>query len=136
MIAIKRRAARRTDSLGVDEILVGDWQAVQSSHRAATRDELVGASGIRHRPLGDQRHHGVDLRVETIDLCQVRSQYIARRYLLLAKACHELHRAHGRDFVERFPRRLCRISARVCFEVHVSTYRDSPNCAAKRSTTD
>ena len=42
-----------------------------------TSEELVGAGGVGHRPLGDERDNGIDLRIDALDVRQVRSHYLA-----------------------------------------------------------
>ena len=87
---IERRAERRADAGGVDEILVRDRQAVQRTERAAARLLLVGLRRVGHRPVGDERDDRVDLRIDALDAREVRRHHLARRELLAPDARGEL----------------------------------------------
>ena len=97
VVAVERRAARRADARRVDEILVRDRQAVQHAERAAARRSLrrpCAASAIAL--LGDERDDGVDLRVDALDLRQVRGHDLARRHLLCGRAAPPARRRSSR----------------------------------------
>ena len=64
---VDRRAVGRPDAGGVVEILVCNWETVQ--HPAGW--PLVGHARLCQRPLADECHDRVDLRVDALDLGQV-----------------------------------------------------------------
>ena len=69
-------------------------------------EQLVGASRVGHRSLGDERHNRVHLRVDSLDLRQVCRHHLASGDLLLANSCGKLDRSQGCDLVAG--PRLCR----------------------------
>jgi hypothetical protein len=58
---------------------------------------LVGGARAIHRPLRDDRDDRVDLRVDAIDLREVRRQRLARRELLRADEARHLDSAQRAD---------------------------------------
>jgi hypothetical protein len=54
VIAKERRAVRRADASGLDEVLVSDPKPVEDSSRARLRRGLVETHGVGHRAFGDQ----------------------------------------------------------------------------------
>ena len=99
VIAVEGRAPGRANAGRVHEIFVRHGQAVQHADRPAARDDLVGTRRVGHRPLGHERDDRVDLRVDALDLRQVRGHHLARRNLLRAQQRGEFDRAEERDLI-------------------------------------
>ena len=79
VVLVDRRAERRADALVGTRSLCAIGQAVERAERLAARERLVGGARLRAAPVGDERHDRVDLRVDALDLGEVRLQHLGHR---------------------------------------------------------
>ena len=94
VVAVDRRAPRRANPLGRDEVLVGDGQPEEGADRVAPREGGVGRSRLRQRALRREGHDRVDLSVHAFDLGEVRAHHLDHRHLAGADARGQLRRGH------------------------------------------
>jgi hypothetical protein len=100
VVAEERRPVRRANPLGLDEVLVRDWQSVQRAARLPARELLVGGRGVCHRAIRDECHDRVDGGVHALDLGEVRLHDLACR--------HFLRTNHGRELGRRREAKVAR----------------------------
>ena len=92
VIAIDRRPPRRADAPGRDEILVRDRQPEQRARPFAARESRVLVPGVVERALGRERDDCVDLRVDALDLCEMRAHDFGDGDVAPADAFRQLDR--------------------------------------------
>ena len=98
--AVDRRPVGRPDACGVDEILVGDRQAVQDTGRRAPVESHGAAA---ERLLGDECHDRVHLRVDPLDLGEVRLHHLDGRELPRPQPAGQLRRVQKAEPVGHRP---------------------------------
>ena len=82
VIFIERRSKCSADAACFQQVLVRDWQTMQRAQRLLVRLHLIGLRGSVGGDFRHQSHDGINLRVYTLDLFQMRRQCFARRQLL------------------------------------------------------
>ena len=63
----------RADARGADEVLVGDGQAVERTHRFSPSEGIVGSARALQCALRKQRDDGVDRRIDAGDVLELRA---------------------------------------------------------------
>ncbi len=71
-----------------------DWQPVQRAERLASRGRFIQAQRVRTRLICHQRDDRVHLRIDALDLFQMRAQHIARGEF---PSPHAPHQVSGRQ---------------------------------------
>ena len=80
----ERRSKRGADAACFQQVLVRDRQAMQRPQSFFVRLHLIGLRGGVGGHFRHQSHDGIDLRIYSLDLFQVRGQRFARREFLRA----------------------------------------------------
>jgi hypothetical protein len=94
---------------------------------------LVRLSRVGHRAVGDERDDRVDLRIRSLDARQMRRHHLARRQLLAANPCRELHGRHLAELVGRVVREHDARSSPDAPWVPVAAFGSMPLSAAAPS---
>ena len=89
-VPVDGRAEGSADALGRKEVLVRHRQAMQRTELLLTRKGRVGCVGAIHRLLRREGNDGVDPRVDTLDLGQVRLHHLQGGELLRANETYQL----------------------------------------------
>ena len=92
MVLEERRAVGGANACGIDEVFVGDRQAVQRTQRLAMRLHLIGARCRCGCLVRNERDNGVHPGIDAIDLLEVLLKRFAGRKLLGADHGGHLNR--------------------------------------------
>ncbi len=134
VVAVERRAARRADSRGIDQILVRHRQAVQDADCFIAGQAFVRAGRVGHRALRRESDDGVDLRIDAFDACQMSGHDLAGREVLAAHPgdqfdgaqIADLLRHRGSRLRRRFLSYACKVGECTCDSRH-------PQCLPERA---